>query len=89
MKYAVEPLIWLFCFAVIIILANIGGIYLYKIDLQKCYDISSNEYYYADNNCWETVNRPNMVIALATIILAIIPCAVLVIFLIVRYGGII
>jgi len=55
----------------------IGTNYWYKIDTQKCNDVSSNDYYYSANNCWETYNLPWLVKLTMFIILTIIPIIIL------------
>ena len=67
--------IWLFALSFILIC--IFGILLtsifYKIDVQKCKDISDNEYYYSKNNCWETMEKPILVWIPLFFVITIIP----------------
>ena len=69
-------------FLIIVIGGIIGANVWYKIDYQKCSDVSSNDYYYSQNNCWETFNMPGLVMGLMFIAIMSIPGCIWLVFLI-------
>lgn len=67
--------VWVFVLSFILIC--IVGLILtgvwYKIDVQKCKDVSDNEFYYSKNNCWETMEMPILVWPKMFLLITFIP----------------
>lgn len=73
MTNSIKITISILTLVLICIAGIVGANYWYKIDVQKCNDISSNDYYYTQNNCWETNNLPWLTMLLMFIILILFP----------------
>lgn len=74
----------MFLFFALLIIAGgiIGANAWYDMDKNKCEDISDNSYYYSDNNCWETMNKPFLTKSLMYLFITIIPGLIWLILLI-------
>jgi hypothetical protein len=73
MENKIELIFWALIAVTITIAGLIITSFWYELDLRKCSDISDNEYYYTQNNCWETINTPNLTKLLMFIVLTILP----------------